>query len=145
MKIKRICSRGSFTVEAAVVVPLAVFLIAALVGLTFFAHDRVWFTGAACEAALAANAAEDGESAAQQKIGQRTADRILPGTAPEAFAEIRRHSAAVRFTGARELLYFGKLSAWQAAAEVRRVRPAGDLRTWWAMKRFGKEILEWDI
>lgn len=144
MKEKRRWRCGSFTVEAAVVVPLTVFLIAALIGLTFLAHDRMWYTGAACEAALAANAAEDKEAAARRKIEQKKEERILPGAAPEAELDIRARGTAVTFSGQRELVFFVGQTGWQASVVVRQVRPAVDLRNWWALKNFGKEIAEWD-
>ena len=44
--------KGSFTVESAFLIPMAVMLTALLIVFTFYAHNKVWYTAAAYEAAL---------------------------------------------------------------------------------------------
>ncbi len=44
--------RGSFTIEAACVMPLILFVVISLIYLCFFVHNRAWLTAAAYEAAV---------------------------------------------------------------------------------------------
>lgn len=141
---RRAYSRGSFTVEAAVIVPLLVFMIAALISLCFFVHDRVWYTGAACEAALAANMAEDAAGEAQERVEQRLADHVIPGALPDADVSAGKNGATVAFTGRRSFGLPWELPAWEAGVHIRRIRPAGILQNWWAAKRFGRVLTEDD-
>ena len=49
---KRNIQRGSFTVEAAGIMPVVILALIAVLYLCFSVHNRVWFTAAAYEAAL---------------------------------------------------------------------------------------------
>ena len=44
--------KGSFTIEAACVMSLALVTVMGILHLCFFVHNRAWFTAAACESAL---------------------------------------------------------------------------------------------
>lgn len=44
--------KGSFTIEAACVMSIILITVMGVLYLTFFVHNRVWLTAAACEAAL---------------------------------------------------------------------------------------------
>ena len=59
--MKRI-KRGSFTVEAAVIIPLTVLTFALLLGFAYYTHQRVWCTGAVYESLLAASQRREGDS-----------------------------------------------------------------------------------
>ena len=55
--------RGSYTVEAAFLVPVAVMLTALLIVYTFYVHNKVWYTAAAWECVLTGlEAKESGET-----------------------------------------------------------------------------------
>ena len=49
--MKRI-KKGSFTIEAALLMPLLLMVLMGVLYLDFFVHDRAWLTSAACEAAV---------------------------------------------------------------------------------------------
>ena len=135
--------RGSFTVEAAVAVPLAFVLVAALVLLSFAMHDRVWFFGAACEAAIAGNAEgeEGGGEAAVKSATARIEDRVLPGAAPLLEIENGKTGTLVLFSGLRRADFLWANFPWKTKAEIRRVHPSKRLQNWWMMKQLGKELL----
>ena len=44
--------KGSFTIEAALLMPLILMVLMGLLYLDFFVHNRAWLTAAACEASL---------------------------------------------------------------------------------------------
>lgn len=74
MNIKRL-KRGSFTVEAAVIVPVAVMIIAALISYIYFMHERVWSKASAYEAAFYAVQRIEDNSSVEEKINERLSDR----------------------------------------------------------------------
>ena len=43
--------KGSFTIEAALLMPLILMVLMGLLYLDFFVHNRAWLTAAACESA----------------------------------------------------------------------------------------------
>ena len=66
--------RGVFTVEAAVVVPLSLWMIALLIGFCFFTHQSGWCKGAAWESAIKGAERTTGE--AGEKADKRMAERL---------------------------------------------------------------------
>lgn len=44
--------RGSFTIEAALLMPIILLVLMGVLYLNFFVHNRAWLTAAACEAAV---------------------------------------------------------------------------------------------
>ena len=79
--------KGSFTIEAACVMSLVLFVLMGTLYLTFFVHNRVWLTAAACESALT------GSLEGVRKDGN-----------PEEAAEVRcRELGNVGFFGAENL------------------------------------------
>lgn len=86
---KRIYFRGSYTVEAAVVVSITVFALAALLIGAFYVHDRSVLQSQTCEAALAGSifATEKERSKAAEKIKNTvTKDRLLGSGGLEGYA-----------------------------------------------------------
>lgn len=84
---KRNLKKGSFTVEAACVMSLVLFVLMGVLYLSFFVHNRAWLTAAACESALT------GSMEAVRKDGQ-----------PEEAASVRsRELGNVGFFGAENL------------------------------------------
>lgn len=78
--MKKNYQKGSYTVEAAVIMSLTFFVLVSLIICTFYLHDRVVMQGAACEAAAAGSnfaAADDGSKAALAVKKQMTAGRLL--------------------------------------------------------------------
>ncbi len=52
MKILRSLKKGSFTVEAACVIPIILLALFGVIYLSVFVHDRAWLSSAACESAV---------------------------------------------------------------------------------------------
>ena len=73
--------KGSFTVEAAYVIPLSVTILAALIGYAYFMHQRVWCTGALYESMLYASGkrapAESMADTARSHLGERISESPL--------------------------------------------------------------------
>lgn len=86
---KQIYFRGSYTVEAAVVVSITVFVLGALLLGAFYVHDRSVLQSQTCEAALAGSifATEKERSEAAEKVKNTvTSQRLLGSRDLEGYA-----------------------------------------------------------
>lgn len=68
--------RGSLTVEASLVVPMCVMILALLLSLTFCVYLRCWYTQTACEAAVQGSGygvleGRSGQEKAEKKMGNK--------------------------------------------------------------------------
>ena len=59
---KKWLSRGVITIEASYIIPWSVLIIALLITMLFFVHNRAWYTAAACETALSGNRYVEGSA-----------------------------------------------------------------------------------
>jgi hypothetical protein len=87
--MKKMKWKGSFTVEAALVVSVTIFVLAALIICAFFVHDRAVLQSAACEAAAAGSnfaSAEDRSAAAASVKKRISAERLLGSRNLEGYA-----------------------------------------------------------
>ena len=129
--------RASMTVEAAVIVPMAVVLTALLIVLTFYMHNRVWYTCAACEVCIRGNmpAAKEGGEASESagKLARRRIeDQVMPGSAPELGLKTGKSGTSVRFEGQTYAMFNRVLTPFRIKIEVDRVRPEKYVRLLWA-------------
>jgi hypothetical protein len=89
--MRRKTLKGSYTVEAAIIVSLTIFVLASLIISAFYLHDRCVLQGAACEAASAgsifATSEERSEAAAKVK-NQVTASRLLGSKKLDGYATV---------------------------------------------------------
>lgn len=69
--------RGSYTVEASVIVSMTLLVLASLVLCTFYIHDRAALQALVCEAASAGSNFATGEE--RKAAAQEAAERITPG------------------------------------------------------------------
>lgn len=79
-KMNLIHLKGSYTVEAAVVVSMTIFVLSALIIGSFYIHDRSVLQSQACEAAVAGSiffTEEDRSAAAKQVKQSVSANRLL--------------------------------------------------------------------
>ena len=76
MKGNKQWSRAVFTVEAAVIIPLSVIMLALLLGYDYYTHQSVWCKGAACEAALYSMQRFQDGSEAVTKAAERIDERF---------------------------------------------------------------------
>ena len=76
--------KGSFTVEAAFIVPAAVLMTVLLIICIFYVHNQVWYKTAALEAALAGNSRMEGSGkspgeTALESAKKRAEQQVMPG------------------------------------------------------------------
>jgi hypothetical protein len=134
---KRIWRRGVFVVEASVIVPMAIMMIALLIIMIFYVHNRCWYRCAAYECAIVGNGAEilsesDGEHRASALAEERIRDQVMPGTAPKSGIRSSKSGTSVSFSGQTYPMFHRELRPFRAEAEVVRVNPENFLRVRWA-------------
>lgn len=148
---KRIC-RAVITVEAAYIVPWTVILLAILITMSFYVHNRAWYTAAACESALSGNRYTEGREGsgsagwsdrpksenasgsgyAESTAMQRIRDQAMPGSTPEKQISCTQSGTEVSFTG--QVSVFSRAFSWSVKESVRKVRPVTVVRGAWIVK-----------
>ena len=148
---KRWC-RAVITVEAAYVVPWTVILLAILLTMSFYVHNRVWYTAAACETALSGNRYTEGRDGsgsagwadrpksenasgsgyAEATAMQRIRDQAMPGNTPEKQISCTKSGTEVSFSG--QVPVFSQSFSWSVKESVRKVRPVTVVRSAWILK-----------
>lgn len=68
--------KGSFTVEAAFIIPLIVTVLAVLIGYAYFTHQRVWCTGAVYESMLYASGKRNSTEETSDTAAAHLTERI---------------------------------------------------------------------
>lgn len=133
-KKERNIRQGSMTVEAAFLVPMAVCLSALLIFYCFYEHDRVWYTAAACEAALAGTkrteAGADTESLARQRAQQRMEEQPFPVSDPSMWVSTEKRSCSVSYESSGETA-FTECFPYKTKETIRQTDPVGWVRTAW--------------
>ena len=116
-------NKGVFTVEAAVIVPMSVSIIALLIGYCYFAHQINWFKGAAYEAAAAGlKYQDDPAEKAKERICERTAE--MPVTVGNNTTDVSSGiKLAVSFEGKVLDDVFGGLFGYRGEAALTRFEP----------------------
>ncbi len=127
--------KGVFTVEAAVIVPLAASMIALLIGYCYFAHQINWYKGAAFESAAAglkepANAA----SAAEEQIRHRSSESPI-GFGEETADVSSGIKLSVSFEGKVLEDVFGNLFSYRGEAALTRFDPVKVKRLEFVLER----------
>ena len=152
-KTKRIkLRRAAITVEASYIVPWTVILLALLITMTFFVHNRTWYTAAACETALSGNRYIEGSGGtgtagyaetsrsgngtgsryAEATMQQRIRDQAMPGSEPEKEINCTRDATEVKLTG-QEFPLFREVFSWSVGEKVKKIRPAEVVRGKWLL------------
>ena len=148
---KKLC-RAVITVEASYIVPWAVILTALLITMTFFVHNRVWYTAAACEAAVSGNRYAEGSGGtgsagyadisggrnaagtryAETTLQQRIRDQAMPGGEPERQVICTQDATEVRISG-QDFPAFSEFFSWSVEKKVKKVRPVKVVRGKWIL------------
>lgn len=130
---KKLC-RAVITVEASYIVPWAVILTALLITMTFFVHNRVWYTAAACEAAVSGNRYAEGSGTryAETTLQQRIRDQAMPGGEPERQVICTQDATEVRISG-QDFPAFSEFFSWSVEKKVKKVRPVKVVRGKWIL------------
>lgn len=115
--------KGVFTVEAAVAVPLAVSMLASLIGYCYFAHQINWYKGAAFESADAGlKEPAKAEAEAKEHILLRSSE--IPIRFGEETADVSSGmKLAVSFEGKVLGDVFGSLFSYRGEAALTRFDP----------------------
>ena len=145
--------RGMITVEASFLVPWTFMVIIVAVVLTWAVHNRVWYTSASLEAALAGNqyipgiagtgrAGRSGQIAghnpagtqkAEQTATTRIRDQVMPGSAPDATVECTHARTTVTFSR-QTYPVLKDLFDQEIRESVQKIRPVPVVRAAWALK-----------
>lgn len=134
--------KAVFTVEAAVIVPLAVTMIAALIGFCFYIHQCNWCEGAAYESIL--KSVERGvpekerKGAAERRINARVSETpVMAGTIETDVKTGARVSVSWRGTILEEV--FGTRFGYSGSASLTDFDPVTLKRAAFIIKGFGEK------
>ncbi|MCQ2501101.1 MAG: pilus assembly protein [Lachnospiraceae bacterium] len=123
---------GSMTVEAAYLLPLAVFLTAILIFYCFYEHDRVWFTSAACETALVGTRRRESGEEAEKLASVRAAELIeaqpFPVMSPSSEIEGDKRRMTVSFESEGKTA-FSRSFPYRTKVSIKQSDPVGAVRT----------------
>lgn len=93
--------KGSYTVEAALVFPMILFVLAALFILAFYAHDRGILQSLACETAVAGSnyiTENERKAAAEQIRNQAGSERLMGSRNSQGHVAFGRSETYARYT-----------------------------------------------
>lgn len=135
--------KGSFTVEAAFIVPAAVLMTVLLILCIFYVHNQVWYKTAALEAALAGNSRMEGSGkspgeTALESAKKRAEQQVMPGEIP--YPQVNDDGAGIRvsYSGSMFPSFPEGLFSCTADARVERVRPVKFLRMLQMAEKLGQ-------
>ena len=98
---KRAFWKGSYTVEAALVFPIILFVLAALLILAFYVHDRGILQGIACETAVAGSnyiTENERKAAANQVRNQAGPERLMGSRSSQGYVAFGSSEVYARYT-----------------------------------------------
>lgn len=99
--IIRFCWKGSYTVEAALVLPVVLFVLSALMILAFYVHDRGILQSLACETAVTGNnyiTEEERKTAVERIKGQVSPTRLMGSRGSSGHAAFGSSEVYVQYT-----------------------------------------------
>ncbi|MEE8885937.1 MAG: hypothetical protein SOI56_05105 [Eubacteriales bacterium] len=126
------------TVEASVIIPCIVIITAALIFLTYYIHNRNWYTMAAWESAMVGNARyteEDeislsmGLEAARERARQRADEQTMPGKTPTSEVTSDERETTVSYSGLRYAMFKKFFSDTDVSEKVERIWPVHQIRS----------------
>ena len=101
--------RGSLSVEASLVVPMCVMILALLLSLTFYVYLRCWYTQTACEAAVQGS----GYGVLEGRSGQEKAEKKWETRRRESGFSGQNVTGGVTGSGKEvQVKVSGKVSVW---------------------------------
>lgn len=119
---------GSITVEAAMVVPLALMVIFLLISLDFYVHDKSYYTLCALETALTGSSygrmdPENGEAQAKEKLGALIKSHRMPTEIARGNVNVTEDQTEVSFEGAVYRLWGAGAWEYKVSGTVETVNP----------------------
>ena len=124
---------GSITVEAAVVVPLALMMIFLLISLDFYVHDKSYYTLCALETALTGSSLArknqgDAEELAKEKMSSLTKAHRMPTELPRGEVKIGGTETEATFCGTVYRLWGYGTWDYEVSGTVQIIRPQERIR-----------------
>ncbi|MDO4490638.1 MAG: hypothetical protein Q4B85_06210 [Lachnospiraceae bacterium] len=141
--LQRRIRRGSVTLEAVFLVPLAVFISVLLILLCFYEHNKSWYTSAALEVALVGTAREEPGTDREGQAAFRAQDRIreqpFPGGDPSCQVQMEKNSCRVSYVSAGETFFHWSLP-YRAEGKIRQTDPVGQVRAVWLKEKIWDSV-----
>lgn len=126
-------NRGSLTVEASFIVPMAFMVIALMLVTCFYIHNRVYYSCAAYEAAIGGNETKGQQEGKAGKVADmRVGGQPMPGSSPSVSVSQNGGSTTVEFAGQTFPAFRSLIPVLSVSKTVRKVRPERTLRLLWA-------------
>lgn len=124
---------GSITVEAAMVIPLALMVIFLLISLDFYVHDKSYYTLCALETALTGSSygrmdPENGEAQAKEKLGALMKSHRMPTEVPRGNVNVTEDQTEASFEGAVYRLWGSGAWEYKVSGTVDTVNPKKRIR-----------------
>lgn len=115
--------KGTFTIEAAVLIPVTIIIFALLIGYCFYVHQINWYTGAAYESAAAGlKEPADAAEKARERIELRSSEQPL-GFGTENTDVSSGLKLAVSFEGTVLDEVFGSLFRYRGEGALAKIDP----------------------
>ena len=147
------------TVEASYIVPWTVILLALLITMTFFVHNRNWYKAAACETALSGNRYVEGSGGtgsagyagssgsnnaagskyAEATMKQRIQEQAMPGSEPEKQITCTQDATEVQLSG-QDFPVFSEVFSWTVKEKVKKIRPVKVVRGKWILSNVLQDL-----
>lgn len=124
---------GSITVEAAVVVPLALMVIFLLISLDFYVHDKAYYTLCALETAVTGSSygrisRESGERQAKEKLGNLTRSHRMPTEIPRGSVNVTGDKTEIYLEGTVYRLWGYGAWKYKVGGTAETIRPEERIR-----------------
>ena len=137
MKNKESWRRASFTVEAAVIVPMSVIMLALLLGFDYFMHQAGWCLGSSAESALYSVQRFADSSTPEQKAQERADSRVseTPLTMGQTSETASSSTTKVTVSWEADILpsVFGSLYDMAGSVSVMRLDPVSLKQSTWVI------------
>lgn len=124
---------ASITVEASLVVPLALIVIFLLISLDFYVHDKAYYTLCAFETVMTGNSygrmgQESGERYAKEKLSSLLKAHRMPTEVPQGQVKVTDEHTEAVFKGSVCQLWGHGIWKYHVSAEAKNIRPEERIR-----------------
>ena len=124
---------ASITVEASLVVPLALIVIFLLISLDFYVHDKAYYTLCAFETVMTGNSygrmgQESGERYAKEKLSSLLKAHRMPTEVPQGQVKVTDEHTEAVFEGSVCQLWGHGIWKYHVSAEAKNIRPEERIR-----------------
>ncbi|HIR93016.1 MAG TPA: hypothetical protein IAB98_06325 [Candidatus Egerieimonas intestinavium] len=136
--------KGSFTVEAVLLQGLLLLVIFLSIALYWYSHNRIWFTAAACEAAITGSMEESwnpqaAEGIVEDKLEQIQGNQAFPCKNVTLEKSVGESQIRVSCRGENSSVFGGWTGSFRVQGESRVTRPAEYIRRIRALEELAGE------